>query len=700
MGSQGNNFVNASPVPDNLNEYVGSFGTTLGTPISPYFVVTASHALGGSTTPPVTTSPASPPATNTFNFANGTGTITTYSMERVATDNDLAVWEIIPGQAGNPQFSLYAPIYTQSNEINQSLVVMGLGTVRGAAETLNGNLTGWAWGSATSNESWGTNTVDAVETNTGQPGLNGEYLYYTFDRQTDANGNVTDPNEAMLSPGDSGGPLFVLNPTTGTYQLAGTNTAVDVVYPTATSQQYVPACIFDARGYYNDEGQLITGSSPVPEGSYDVRLSSDVPFLDEVVYGVTPNLTWDGQDDGVTWDLATTDNWNDGSSASTGYADGANVTFDDTAPATDTTIELSGRFLPGSVTVNSSVNNYVFGGSGSIGGSGLLTKSGGSTLTMNVANTYSGGTTINGGTLVIGAAGALPAGGGVTNNANLTINARTTAGNVSGSGTTTVASGVAFSAAAFSQSNLIDNGSATITGNGTIGLMSGNGSLTIGTGSGGNTLNLASSGGVSTISTLTIAPGSTLNLNNNELIINYGSSADPITTIQSYLISGYNGGSWNGAGIDSVAAQSPTDGLEYSLGFADGAEGIVAGLSSGQIEVKYTLVGDLNLDGIVDGLDFSILAGHFNKFDNNWDDGDVLYHGLVDGLDFGALVSNFGHTAAGGDVTLGAADWAAMDSFASLEGVTADLPEPTSTALAALTGAVMMRRRPGRRRSG
>jgi hypothetical protein len=50
-------------------------------------------------------------------------------------------------------------------------------------------------------------------------------------------------------------------------------------------------------------------------------------------------------------------------------------------------------------------------------------------------------------------------------------------------------------------------------------------------------------------------------------------------------------------GITSSAAQ--TNSTSYGIGYADFADANnPAGLSSGQIEIKYTLLGDANLDGV------------------------------------------------------------------------------------------------------
>ncbi len=173
-------------------------------------------------------------------------------------------------------------------------------------------------------------------------------------------------------------------------------------------------------------------------------------------------------------------------------------------------------------------------------------------------------------------------------------------------------------------------------------------------------------------------------------MINYGSGPDPVSTIRAYLTSGYNGGTWTGPGIDSsIAAGNP----HYALGYADGADGIVTGLSSGQIEIKYTLLGDANLDGLVNGDDFTILAGNLGKSVSAWDKGDFTYDGLVNGDDFTALVSNLGKQASGADVTIPASDYAAIDAFAAAHGLMADVPEPASAGLLLMGGLGMLARR-------
>jgi Lipase (class 3) len=143
----------------------------------------------------------------------------------------------------------------------------------------------------------------------------------------------------------------------------------------------------------------------------------------------------------------------------------------------------------------------------------------------------------------------------------------------------------------------------------------------------------------------------TIDARNYTIWIDYGSNIDPIATLAAALKSGYNNGDWNGSGIISSTARTPTNGHTYALGWADGKDGVVAGLSSGQIEIKYTLLGDANLDGIVNGADFSILAAHFGQGLTNWDQGNFLYGSAINGADFSALAANFGQGDSGAGST-------------------------------------------------
>jgi autotransporter-associated beta strand protein len=310
-------------------------------------------------------------------------------------------------------------------------------------------------------------------------------------------------------------------------------------------------------------------------------------------------------------------------------------------------------------TLNTSTNTSLT-ISGAISGSGGLIAAGSGTEFLSGGSSYSGGTTVNAGaTLVASVTGALPGDSALTNNGAAHINGNQVLSSLSGSGTIYVGSGVA------------------------------------------NTVQLATGSGKATQGGVVLSGNSTLDITNNHLIISY-SGSDPLGTIYGYLKSGFNNGSWTGPGIVSstAATQDATPGaLKYGVGFADGNDGThnVAGLSSGQIELKYTLVGDANLDGSVNGSDFSILAANFGLGATNWDQGNFLFSSSVNGSDFSALAANFGQGDNGADAVL-PADLAALDAFAAANGlpqpVIAAVPEPGSIALlCAATAGLLVRRK-------
>jgi predicted outer membrane repeat protein len=154
--------------------------------------------------------------------------------------------------------------------------------------------------------------------------------------------------------------------------------------------------------------------------------------------------------------------------------------------------------------------------------------------------------------------------------------------------------------------------------------------------------------GVSSIQSLALQGNATLDLGNGTLMIDYGSNADPISSIYSYLASGYDGGAWNGPGIisSSVASENQAQsGLIYSVGYADGADGIVSGLSSGQIEIMPTLAGDATLQGNVAFCDFQLLSQYFGQAGTSWDEGNFTYGSTTNFGDFQLLSQNFGQSA-------------------------------------------------------
>jgi autotransporter-associated beta strand protein len=203
----------------------------------------------------------------------------------------------------------------------------------------------------------------------------------------------------------------------------------------------------------------------------------------------------------------------------------------------------------------------------------------------------------------------------------------------------------------------------------------------------GGTLQLGTSIGGTTITSLAVSGGGVLDINNDHIFINYGAGPDPIASIQAMLASGYAGGAWNGPGINSSAVAGNAG---YGVGYSDSADaGNPANLASGTIEVAFTLLGDANLDHSVNGVDFGILAANFNKGVTGWDKGDFNYDNSVNGVDFGELAANFNKGAAAAS----ASDIAALDAFAAANGLLADVPEPASMGLLAAGACGLLARR-------
>jgi hypothetical protein len=140
--------------------------------------------------------------------------------------------------------------------------------------------------------------------------------------------------------------------------------------------------------------------------------------------------------------------------------------------------------------------------------------------------------------------------------------------------------------------------------------------------------------------------------------------------------SGYANGSWSGNGITSTLANNGT----LSVGYAESASvlgpsgGIFAGeiVDATAILIRLTRYGDANLDGVVNGADFSLFASNFGK-SGTWNLGDFNHDGVIDGADLSLLVSNFGGAAPGVQPGfLSQADYNAVSQFNPA------LPEPSA----------------------
>lgn len=113
----------------------------------------------------------------------------------------------------------------------------------------------------------------------------------------------------------------------------------------------------------------------------------------------TVNLTWTGNG-GSNWDLNTTSNWTDGSTARK-FLNGYNSIFTD-APAADQTIGVSSPIAPNALNFTNATRRYQFSdGNGGVIQAGSMTKSGNARVTFDVPLTLTGSMILNAGTVVL-----------------------------------------------------------------------------------------------------------------------------------------------------------------------------------------------------------------------------------------------------------------------------------------------------------
>jgi hypothetical protein len=264
------------------------------------------------------------------------------------------------------------------------------------------------------------------------------------------------------------------------------------------------------------------------------------------------------------------------------------------------------------------------------------------------------GNTIKTGSLNIVAAPAI-ANVTVGTGASLTISAGTfTAG-----GTADIFTGGGNSLA------IVNNGTLAITGGSkNIASLGGFGVLSIANGA---DLTVLSNNGTVTASSVTFGTTGELALGNNDFIIDYTG-----TSIIAVLIGALN--------ADQVSVNGDFGGLPTYLAVAEASDlglALFNGIAVDDTTVvaKYTFVGDANLDGQVDALDYEridLAIGNSGVFGTA--QGDLNYDGVVDALDYEQVDLNIGNGVG-----------------TPLAGVF--IPEPASLSLVALAGGLLARRR-------
>jgi len=135
----------------------------------------------------------------------------------------------------------------------------------------------------------------------------------------------------------------------------------------------------------------------------------------------------------------------------------------------------------------------------------------------------------------------------------------------------------------------------------------------------------------------------TLDLGGNDLMLHSTASTtvSVLSSISQQLQAGYNGGLWNGKGISSSAAASDTRHLTAIGMMPNGSDSAFDNQTATTTDIllKHTYYGDANLDGKVDGSDYSrIDSGYLTKA-TGWFNGDFNYDGTINESDY-TLIDN------------------------------------------------------------
>jgi hypothetical protein len=151
------------------------------------------------------------------------------------------------------------------------------------------------------------------------------------------------------------------------------------------------------------------------------------------------------------------------------------------------------------------------------------------------------------------------------------------------------------------------------------------------------TLTGAGSGHRSVLFTPSLTVAGTLDLTANDLDVQAGN----ITAITALVKQACNNGTWTGTGITSSSAAADTAHLtavgvilNTTYNSFDGAT-----VAMNDVLVKDTYYGDTNLDGKVDGSDYSRIDNGYLTHSTGWFNGDFNYDGVVNGSDY-TLIDN------------------------------------------------------------
>jgi hypothetical protein len=189
------------------------------------------------------------------------------------------------------------------------------------------------------------------------------------------------------------------------------------------------------------------------------------------------------------------------------------------------------------------------------------------------------------------------------------------------------------------------------------------------------------------VGSVSVAGGALLDLGNTDLIVRNGD----VNALRGLVTSWYAGGARNGSGIGAesnayttlaVFGNDAGGGAAYFASY----DGVTLGASD--VIVKYTLIGDVNLDGTVDGKDYRrVMEGAIFGL-SGWANGDLNYDGVVDSADLGLINATLAAISGGGSGLP-----PPVGSGAGTGSGTGSIPEPGHAALVPLAGMLVAGRR-------
>lgn len=149
---------------------------------------------------------------------------------------------------------------------------------------------------------------------------------------------------------------------------------------------------------------------------------------------------------------------------------------------------------------------------------------------------------------------------------------------------------------------------------------------------------------------LAISSGSSLDITNNSMVIDYSGTSPLFASggVFDLIENAYHAGAWDDWGLTSSSITTGTHGLGYgeasSLYTSFPATFSGESIDSSTIVVRYTLIGDVNLDRTVNYTDYQLQGQNYGLSSMTWIHGDFDFDNDIDYTDYQTLGQHFGQT--------------------------------------------------------